>query len=59
MITWRHLQKHIEQIPEDHLDDTVTVYLSESDEYFGASNVYTNDGSDVIGDGESYIAIST
>jgi hypothetical protein len=45
-------------MPVENLTDNVAIYLSEQDEYFTASDVFTNEGNDVLSDGESYIAIT-
>lgn len=42
-LTWRQLKQHIDTIDLDHIDDNVTIYLSEMDEYYPVSDVIDAD----------------
>lgn len=49
--TFRDLLNVLSEMPEEHLDDNVTIYDNELDEFFPISAIGEISGSDVIEDG--------
>ena len=48
-MTYRELFAQLQQLTDEQLDSTVTVYDTDSDEYYGCTElVYTTDACDVL-----------
>jgi hypothetical protein len=55
--TYRDLFNVLKSIPEDRLDDNVTIYDSAEDEYHPASSINITTEDDVLDKGHVYISI--
>lgn len=60
-MTWRQLKEQLEQMPDERLDDNVTVYVSGTDEFYPTVEDYPMpeaDGSqDQLDAGHRYLVI--
>lgn len=54
-LTYRTLKKYLDSLSDEQLDDNVTVYLSEYDEYYPVEAVYTSESDDVLHSGHVYL----
>jgi hypothetical protein len=57
--TFRDLLNILSEMPEEHLDDNLTVYDSESDEFIPIASIGTILNSDVIEDGCLVFSMAT
>lgn len=53
MITWRELRKRLQDMPDERLDDTATVYDVTADEYFGVEQFKIAEDDGVLDEGHS------
>lgn len=60
-MTYRDLLKYLQSIPDERLDDNVTVYVSGEDEYYELASdypvVFTTDEEDRLDVGHHYLVI--
>lgn len=57
-ITYRELKEKLESIPEEHLDDDVTVYYIPIDEYTQMNDLLiADDKNDVLNAGHPYLTV--
>jgi vacuolar-type H+-ATPase subunit E/Vma4 len=58
-MTYRQLLKVIQNIPDNYLDDDVTIYIKQEDEYFAASGTEIADEAtnDVLDPGHLFITV--
>ena len=59
MITYRKLLRQLQNIPDERLDDTVTVHLSHEEEFYAVSHaeIADEDCQDVLDDGHLYLVV--
>jgi len=57
MKTYRELLAYLQNMPDERLDDTATVYLTESDEFLPIQTFNKQEGDDVIPDQNHYLEI--
>ena len=59
MLTYRQLLEALDKLPKDRLDDTVTIVVSEDEEYFGAKELafVSEEENNVLDDGHLIIVI--
>jgi hypothetical protein len=56
-VTYAELKTQLENLHPDRLQDDVTIYLEDEDEYFAVTRTYfCNDG--VLDDGHFYLALT-
>ena len=57
MYTYRQLLKALQNLPDYCLDDTVTVYIKQEDEYIGVSgtSIAKEEENDVLDDGHLFL----
>jgi len=56
-MTYRQLIQQLQQLPDARLDDDVTVYIEDMDEYFASDATSTcNDG--VLDDGHVFLKVA-
>ncbi len=53
--TYRDLRDAINKLPEDHLDDNITVYVHHEDEWYGIVEIKIEDEDNVIDKGCLYL----
>lgn len=58
-LTYRQLKQHLDELEDEKLDDNVTIYLSEYDEYIPVTNVFVTDEADVLDEGHTYLTITS
>jgi hypothetical protein len=57
MITYRALRDWINMLDEDQLDNTVTVHLTQTDEFYEVLDTNFTVGDDVLDDNHPYLEI--
>lgn len=58
MFTYRQLLEKLNQLPDERLDDTATVYDQVEDEFYAAHGLEINDLDDVLDLGHPYIVFN-
>jgi hypothetical protein len=56
-LTYRELLCHLNSLREDRLDDNVTIYLTEQDEWMPVTCVEITTDSDVLDYGHTYLEV--
>lgn len=58
-MTYRKLLRQLQNIPDERLDDTVTVHLRHEDEFYAVANIEIadEDDQDVLDDGHLYLVV--
>ena len=58
-MTYRELLNHIQQLPEDHLDDDVTLYIDCMDEFYAIDGYGVEAVDDVLDEGHLYLILNS
>lgn len=56
-MNYKQLIKILESMPKEKLNDDVTVYFANDDEYYGIESIQINNDTNVIDNGHIYIKI--